>query len=170
MHIHEVYEHLWKKLSDEERGYNTYKAMAEAAEAAGDMGLAKGLYMICDDKKSHWDYIRKYMESHDMSVGDSLDMETAEKWMRNIHNADGSVGAHWPLDHVKQVMAQKAIMLDPLAFWVTMNMMYSDYYCVAKDMNMNNIGFYSEMAKAFLDDEDAVKDKLAAYYKYVVKK
>lgn len=101
--------------------------------------------------------------------GMSFDKEAAEEWMRNIKNADDSVGAHWPLEHIKQVMSQKGVELDPMEFWVAVNMMYADYYPVAKAMNMNNIGFYMELAKCFLEDEDAVKDKLAAYYHSVVK-
>lgn len=95
--------------------------------------------------------------------------EEAEKWMRHLKNADGSTGAHWPFDHVKQVMEQKKIDCDPMDMWLAVNMMYSDYYPLAKSMGMDNIGFYVEMAKCFLDDEDAVKDKLAAYYRSVVK-
>lgn len=101
--------------------------------------------------------------------GSSFDRELAEKWMHHIQNADGSTGAHWPLEHIKQVMEQKKIDHDPMEMWVAVNMMYSDYSPLAKAMGMDNIGFYVEMAKCFLDDEDAVKDKLAAYYRSVVK-
>lgn len=31
------------------------------------------------------------------------------------------------------------------------------------------VDFFASMAEAFLDDKDAVKDKMAAYYSHVVK-
>jgi hypothetical protein len=40
---------------------------------------------------------------------------------------------------------------------------------VFKKHNAATVQFYVDMAKAFLDDEDAVKDKLAQYYRYVVR-
>lgn len=169
MTIHEIYESLEKKLAGEERDHESYKAMAKEAERDGEYCLAKGLSMIAEEEKSHWEYIHDYLEGHKISGGDDFDSATAMEWMHNINNADGSIGAHWPLDHIKQVMAQKDIDMDPVELWVAVNMMYADYYPVAKAMNMNNIGFYWELAKCFLEDEDAVKDKLAAYYHSVVK-
>ncbi len=66
-------------------------------------------------------------------------------------------------------MAQKDIDCDPIEFWIAMNMMYSDYYLVAKKFNMNTPDFYAEMAKAFLDDKDVQDNKLMNYFSYVVK-
>ena len=36
-------------------------------------------------------------------------------------------------------------------------------------MNVNTVDFFASMAEAFLDDQDAVKDKLAVYYANIVK-
>lgn len=46
---------------------------------------------------------------------------------------------------------------------------YSDYCAVAKKHGVNNVDFYADLAKAWLHDKDAVKDKAAAYYEYIVK-
>ena len=55
-------------------------------------------------------------------------------------------------------------------FWVALNMIYSDYVKVAKKFGVGDkIDFYVDMAKAFLDDKDAGPDKLARYYKYIVR-
>ncbi len=55
-------------------------------------------------------------------------------------------------------------------FWVTMNMMYSDYSPVAEKFNVSKPEFYAEMAKAFLFDKDGPdpREKLAAYYDGIV--
>lgn len=87
---------------------------------------------------------------------------------------NGAVGV---VDVVMQLMPAvgavqqtgKGIDCEPLQFWITMNMIYSDYVKVAKKLGMNNVDFYACMAKAFLDDKDAQPDKLARYYEYVVK-
>lgn len=94
---------------------------------------------------------------------------TAEKWMHKLKNGDGTTGPHWSMEQVKQLMEQKNLDCDLLELWTTMNMFYSDYYKVAKKLNINNTNFYLDMAMAFLEDDDAVSDKLAAYYENVVK-
>ena len=113
---------------------------------------------------------KSYMEHDDDDWDDyQLDEHTAHEWMEGLHNEDGSTGPHWTMDQVKQVLTQKNLKLDPLSAWITLNMMYSDYYSVAKKLNVNNVDFYLYMAEAFLEDKDAVKDKLFAYYKHIVK-
>ena len=99
---------------------------------------------------------------------DKLDDQTAREWMENLQNEDGSKGPHWTIDQTTQVMKKKGISCDPLEFWVAMNAMYSDYSKVAQKYNVNNVDYYADLAKAWLYDSDAVKNKAAAYYHYVV--
>ena len=48
--------------------------------------------------------------------------------------------------------------------------MYSDYVKASKKHGVGgNMDYYVDMALAWLDDKDAVEDKAAAYYRYVVK-
>lgn len=49
-----------------------------------------------------------------------------------------------------------------------MNMMFSDYYPVAKKHNVNTPEFYADLAAAFINDKDASKDKVEKYYECVV--
>ena len=98
-----------------------------------------------------------------------MDEETAEEWTAQMKNVDGTKGAHWKMEQVKQVQQVRKIECDPVEFFVAMNMMYSDYNKVARAHGVNNVDFYADMAKAFLDDEDAVDNKLMAYYERVVK-
>lgn len=98
-----------------------------------------------------------------------FDRQMAEMWMQGMDNEDGTHGPHWSMDQAKQIMAQRNIDCDPIQFWVTINMIYSDYYKAAKKANANTVDFYAEMAKAFLDDKDAAPDKLSRYYTYIVR-
>jgi len=102
-----------------------------------------------------------YVSSHDY---EPLTREKAEKWVEHMKNADGSTGPRWPLEQTKQIQAQHGIGLDPIKFWVAMNMMFSDYSKVAEKAGISTTDFYADMAKAFLTDKDAQPDKLDRYY------
>lgn len=96
-----------------------------------------------------------------------LTHDEAEEWCDNMVNADGTKGPHWTYEQASQLMAQRGIDCDPMDFWVTLNMMHSDYSKVAKAYSTNNPNFYADMAAAFLCDEDAVKDKLVQYWEHI---
>ena len=95
--------------------------------------------------------------------------ETAKEWTSAMHNEDGTKGPHWTMDQVKQVMSQRGVKHDPAVFWAILNSMYSDYCAVFKKHGVNNMDFYVDMACAWINDKDAVKDKAGAYFEYVVK-
>lgn len=79
-------------------------------------------------------------------------------------NADGTEGKHWTIAETEAYNSG----YDPKKWNFTMNMMYSDYCRVAERYGVGVPDFYAELSRAFLDDADAVKDKLECYYKYVV--
>lgn len=96
--------------------------------------------------------------------------EMAKEWTRNMMNEDNSRGAHWKIEQVKQVMQQKDLKFDPWEFFAIINALYSDFCKVFKKHGMNeNIEFYADLAEAWLDDKDAVKNKAAMYYECIVK-
>ena len=104
-----------------------------------------------------------------------LTMEQAEEWVEGMHNTDPAKpnGGKWKMDEVK-LYAQKA-GIPPEGpefqdFWVAMNAVYSDYYEVAKKYGVANPAFFADMAKAFIQDDDAEDNKTALYYEYIVKK
>lgn len=98
-----------------------------------------------------------------------LSKKQAENWTKSMKNENGSKGARWSFEEVQNVMRQQNVNCDPIEFYVVMNMLYSDYGAVFKKHDVATIQFYVDMAKAFLEDEDAVKNKLEQYYRYVVK-
>lgn len=102
------------------------------------------------------------------SVLHPLDRKEAEEWVSHMRNTDGSIGQHWSFDQAKQLMTQKKIDCDPVQFYAALNAVYSDFYAVAKKHGVSNIEFFADLAKAWLDDQDAVPDKLSAYYAHVV--
>lgn len=93
---------------------------------------------------------------------------TAQKWVREFRNADGTTGPHFKMDQAEQYRSTNCPHCDRWEFYVTMNMMYSDYCEIAKKFNMDKPDFYACMAKAFLDDPDASDHKLSKYMERVV--
>lgn len=99
-----------------------------------------------------------------------LTIEDAKRWTSKMQNADGTTGSHWTLEQTQDVAKQRNINCDPNDFWAVMNMMYSDYCQVAKRQSVDTPGFYADMAKAFLEDTDAVDGKAYLYWDCIADK
>ena len=99
-----------------------------------------------------------------------LSKADAELWTSHMKNSDGTVGAHWTFEQTQDVAKQRNINCDQNDFWAVMNMMYSDYCQVAKRQSVDTPGFYADMAKAFLDDTDAVDGKAYLYWNCIADK
>ena len=163
------YGNMGRQYVREAEGYDDYGK--ESRDRMGRRREAGARYEDDDDEDGGAYRFRMDGKLDMGKVGhvDKLTAPKAEEITRKMVNEDGSKGAHWNMDQTKQVMEQRGIQCDPVEFYIAMNMMYSDYYPVAKKLNVNSVDFYADMAKAFLDDKDAGKDKLAKYFAYVVK-
>lgn len=99
-----------------------------------------------------------------------LTREMANDWMASLQNADGSRGAHWTFEEVKNLMQSRGVQGDPLIIWVGMNAEYSDSVMLNRKYGVDRPEYYLDAALTrWLNDKDAVKDKAAMYYTYVVK-
>ena len=100
-----------------------------------------------------------------------MNREMAEEWMHGLKNEDGSHGPHWSMEQVKNLMQQRGLQGDLLRVWVAMNAEYSDMVGVYRKYGMDRPEVYLDAAMArWINDKDAVEEKEAAYYTYVVKK
>ncbi len=138
--------------------------LKEESSVAG-YNLLASLYIV----QSH--LMRAEMESgySEKSAPESFTRTIADKWVSSMKNSDGSTGLHWSFDQAKQLMQQRKIDCDPVEFYAALNAVFSDFCAVAKKHGVNNVEFFIDLAKAWIDDEDAVSDKASAYYEYVVK-
>ena len=118
---------------------------------------------------SHGDYEMGHGHSEDRG---GLSYDEAEEWVRSMKNADGSKGGKWKMEKLEGILHERGIKCDVIDIYAGMNALYSDlgkvmekYYGVTdKDVN-----FWLEAAIAFwIEDEDAVEDKLAVYYDCIV--
>ena len=96
-----------------------------------------------------------------------LTRDEAEEWCDSMKNADGTTGPHWSYDQATQLMTQRNLTCNPVDFWATLCMMYSDYCKVARAYSADNPNFYADLAAAFLRDDDAVEDKLVRYWECI---
>lgn len=99
-----------------------------------------------------------------------LNMAKAKEWVKAMRHANGNHGEHWPMEVVKKLMEQKGVEHSPAEVYALMNAMYSDYCEVFKRHGVDSPELYLDMAIAWLDDPDAVKNKAGVYYDCVVKK
>jgi len=106
--------------------------------------------------------------------GQGLTRQKAEKWVASMANEDPArpEGGKWTLEQVKPYAQKHGIPTEGeklFGFFAVMNAMYSDYSEVAKKYNAATPDFFAEMAKAFIQDKDAVPDKVGKYYETIVK-
>ena len=93
--------------------------------------------------------------------------QMAEEWVSRMQNADGTRGPHFSMEKAKEVMKQYNVDCDPTEFWVVINTLYSNYDQALKKNNASTLELYACLAKAWIEDQDAVPDKASAYYTYV---
>lgn len=120
-------------------------------------------------RRDHEDY-HDSEKKHSVKLKDGMPKKEAEDWVDEMENADGTKGQHWSIEQSKSLKERLDLDLDPVEFYVALNMMYSDYCEVAKKFGVDNAEFYACLANGFLKDKDAVHDKLERYYEYIVEK
>ncbi len=117
--------------------------------------------------------VRRQGTGYDMTrrprMAPVFNRQMAEEWTAQMRNADGTKGPHFSTEKAKEVMSQYNVDCDPTLFWAVINSLYSDYDPALKKHNASSLALYACLAKAWIEDEDAVKDKAAAYYAHVVK-
>ena len=97
-----------------------------------------------------------------MAYGKKISEEMADKWVKEMQ----PVGLHWTMEETTNAMSSLGYNFDKVDYFVVANMMYNDYYDLVKDDETLAL----KLAKDWLDDVDAKKDKLYCYWKHIVKK
>ena len=106
-------------------------------------------------------------------TGREMTKADAEAWAARMENEDGTTGPHWGVDQTTAIAESMGMTWEEVSrpcWWITMNMMYSDYSGVAEKYGVSIAEFYADMARAFLMDKDGpgAKKKLGAYYHGIV--
>ena len=140
------------------------KQLQEVMERPASLGRAEEVTVyadaICALHKLGGDHFRESTKMIEFTEDD------AKEWTARMENTDGTTGPHWPMAQTTAVMVSRGYHYDPAVWYAAMNMVYSDYFSVAKKHGVNTVEFYADMAEAFLDDKDAggPEEKISAYY------
>ena len=94
----------------------------------------------------------------------SFTEEDAKEWVQSMNPP-----AKWTMEQTTSVMNFHGFHYDPCAFWVVMNVLYSDYGKTIAKHNLDKPEVWASLANDFLQDADAVPDKLARYWRDIVK-
>lgn len=107
--------------------------------------------------------IKEYLKKiEDILLYPPFTEQEARAVVAGFVNKDGTRGAHWSIEQVREVAKNKPELkeFDCYDFFIALNMMYSDYY-----QAKFNTEDYICMAVDFLKDEDAPKSKVRRYIK-----
>ena len=105
-----------------------------------------------------------------------LDRVTAERWVREMVSPDNQQhprGGRWTMEETNKYADRVDLPPDEqkrVEFYAIMNARYMDDGMVLKKFGVTDPMVFACLAKAWLEDADAVDDKAAKYYKYIVKK
>lgn len=149
-----------------EKRINHIKEHGDCAQDVRDLAML--LYV-----KDHMD--EEEDEYHHEEKHHKLTQEMAERWVEGMVSDDPAAryGGKWTMEQVKPVAQKYGVPTEGerfAEFWAVMNALYSDYYLVAKKYNVLNPDFFADMAMAFINDQDAVRNKSAVYYECIVEK
>lgn len=141
-------------------------------KGTGRYGIGGSRYYPRDRAYEPMDDYRDY--EMDYAEHARLGKKDMAEWKRSFKNADGTMGEHFTMETIMPMVEKMGIRFDSYSekeFCLAMNMMYSDYCKVARKFGADRPEFYAEMAKAFLEDEDAPEgsEKIALYYHCIVK-
>lgn len=167
-----VWDYLDRKRSDYRGDTRRYDYNRKAYETpTHEYGYGSDARMR--DYEDRRDYRRDYEDGHDVPL--ELSKKDIHSWERAMRNSDGSKGAHYDLQQVVQAAEHLGISFkdfDERELCVTTNMFYSDYCTVLAKYVPHEKMLHAcvELAKAFLEDEDAPEgsEKLALYYHCIV--
>ena len=104
--------------------------------------------------------------------GEAITMEQAQAWVDHMDNADTSRphGGRWTYAEAMELGHKLGVPDDQMiAFFVALNMVWSDYGPVISAAGINTPDFYGKMARAFIDDKDARPHKVARYMRAIAK-
>lgn len=141
-----------------------HKELHEIMERPVTLGRAEEVMVyadtICALHKLGDDHFRESTKMMEFTEDD------AKAWTARMENTDGTTGPHWPMAQTTAVMVSRGYHYDPAVWYAAMNMVYSDYFSVAKKHGVNTVEFFADMAEAFLGDKDAdgPEEKISAYY------
>lgn len=105
---------------------------------------------------------KKYeLDLYEMAYGCVLNREMAKDIVHNMK----PFGENWPIEQTNKMQQDYGLNFKDEDFYVVVNSAYNDYNDIFKE----NIDLYIKFAIDFINDEDAIKDKVYIYYTTIPK-
>lgn len=128
-----------------------------------------------DETKADFHSGMHAMHGYDKSgMGEGFGRAMAEQWVQNMEPEDRKQpkGGKWTPEMIRPIAQKYGIDPNSERFWefyAVMNAIYSDTSMIAQEYGIMTPDYYAKLAKAWLEDRDAVDNKAEMYYKYIVK-
>lgn len=97
-----------------------------------------------------------------MAYGYKFDYDMAEEIVDDMK----PLGEYWDMETTTKVRKDYNLDVNDCDFYIVMNSLVNDYY---KIIDKDDVETYVKMANAFINDEDAVKNKVWIYYTHIPK-
>lgn len=133
-------------------------------------GGAHGEFAEMGEHKRHYGGGMRRMDDYRKPM--PLTREKAEEWVESM-KGEGSEGETWSMEEIEEIAKKHSMPMQEeklVELYAVMNMLASDYYKVAEEFDVLEDDFFVAMAKAFINDKDAVKNKVSIYYDCIAKK
>ena len=119
--------------------------------------VGEGLEMLKRENRTAFEGIMARLEDYAFSI----DEEEATQIVRDM----SPKGEHWTMEEVRNFVNSKGIY-DKIIWWyMVMNMCYNDYWHTAEIFGHgDDVNFFYEMAKDFINDPDAKPHKVEYYF------
>lgn len=119
--------------------------------------------LICDLKHNNPKLYHEYKtELYETAYGKVILPEKAEEIVHDML----PYGEKWSMDVVKEIVRDYNFKHSVSDVYLVLNSMYNDYCNIFGDEDTET---YIKMTKAFLDDKDAVEDKVYVYFSKIPK-
>lgn len=113
-----------------------------------------------------------WMEPSDSNAIEPLTKEKAKEWVEAMTPPDPNAkpnGGKMTWEEVRAIASRHGITEERklVELYAMVNAMKSDYHKVAQKYGTMSNEYFYDLAKAFIDDDDAKLHKVARYYKYI---
>lgn len=100
----------------------------------------------------------------------TISKEDAQLWVDSLRGADGTRGGRWSMEEIRSLAQKRGYTteLEMVEFWAVINMLHADFCEVAKHYNVSSAEFFADLAKAWINDPDAVDNKAEKYLEWIV--
>lgn len=105
-------------------------------------------------REHHPEMVEDFLMKVDLILNSDFTKETALYVVSKMKNKDGTTGEHWNYDTTTKVLEAKGYDFKPCDWYITLNLIYSDYYKQGRTDDT-----YVELAHDFLADVDAPEHK-----------